>query len=44
MQLVEMTRLIELLEKIGLTDTEIKDAIYFIESGIDRTATDKTEK
>lgn len=43
MSTTECKRLIEWLEKHGYTDAEIKEAIYFIASGIDRKA-DTTEK
>ena len=31
--MVEMVRVIQILEEAGLTDTQIKNAIKFIESG-----------
>ena len=31
--MVEMARVIQILEEAGLTDTQIKNAIKFIESG-----------
>ena len=34
----ECKRLIEWLEKHGYNDAEIKEAIYYIASGVDRTA------
>lgn len=38
MSTTECKRLIEWLEKHGYNDAEIKEAIYYIASGVDRTA------